>query len=141
MALQLAWLGLGNMGTDALHQFFEAVFPGLYVAYSSRMCTGDYHKREEPLYVVDLARQDARHALDLADKSGATMRGLELVDLYMIKVKEHMGSRGDWLGSMARLVRNQGWGLKMFRKNKRQVSQLKVQGNTFILSMIETTRG
>ncbi|KAJ5822576.1 hypothetical protein N7447_004916 [Penicillium robsamsonii] len=36
-----------GVGTDALHQFFEAVF-----------------KRFEPLFAVDLVRKDARHALD-----------------------------------------------------------------------------
>ncbi|PYI01105.1 6-phosphogluconate dehydrogenase-like protein NAD-binding protein [Aspergillus sclerotiicarbonarius CBS 121057] len=87
-----------SLGTDALHQFFEAVFPGPYVAYSARMRSGDYHERAEPLFAVDLARKDARHALDLAAKSGATMKGVELADAYMAKVKEHMGTRGDVAG-------------------------------------------
>ncbi|KAL4738900.1 6-phosphogluconate dehydrogenase-like protein NAD-binding protein [Aspergillus similis] len=87
-----------GLGTDALHQFFEAVFPGPYVAYSARMRSGDYHKRAEPLFAVDLARKDARHAMDLAKKAGASMRGLELADGYMAQVKEHMGERGDLAG-------------------------------------------
>ncbi|OGM48256.1 oxidoreductase [Aspergillus bombycis] len=87
-----------GLGTDALHQFFEAVFPGPYVAYSARMRSGDYHKRPEPLFAVDLARKDARHAMDLAEKAGATMRGLKLADGYMTQVQEHQGERGDVAG-------------------------------------------
>jgi 3-hydroxyisobutyrate dehydrogenase-like beta-hydroxyacid dehydrogenase len=87
-----------GLGTDALHQFFEEVFPGPYVAYSGRMRSGDYHTRAEPLFAIDLARKDARHAMDLASKTGTTMKGVELVDSYMAKVKEHMGGRGDVAG-------------------------------------------
>ena len=36
--------GLGN---DNLHQFVEAVFPGPFASYSSRLLAGDYHTREE----------------------------------------------------------------------------------------------
>ncbi|KNG85757.1 oxidoreductase [Aspergillus nomiae NRRL 13137] len=87
-----------GLGTDALHQFFEAVFPGPYVAYSARMRSGDYHTRSEPLFAVNLARKDARHAMDLAEKAGATLRGLKLADDYMAQVKEHQGERGDVAG-------------------------------------------
>ncbi|PYH88019.1 NAD(P)-binding protein [Aspergillus ellipticus CBS 707.79] len=87
-----------GLGTDALQIFFEAVFPGPYVAYSNRMRSGDYHEREAPLFAVDLARKDARHAMDLAEKAGARMRGVELVDGYMGRVKEQMGTRGDVAG-------------------------------------------
>ena len=36
--------GLGN---DCLHQFVETMFPGPYTAYSNRMMSGDYYKRDE----------------------------------------------------------------------------------------------
>ena len=36
--------GLGNKN---LHQFIETMFPGPYAAYSGRLTTGDYYKREE----------------------------------------------------------------------------------------------
>ena len=36
-----------KLGTDNLHQFVEAMFPGPYTAYSTRMTSGDYHKRDE----------------------------------------------------------------------------------------------
>lgn len=55
-----------GLGTDNLHRFVEGLFPGPYAAYSTRMLSGDYYKRDEPLFAVDLARKDARHAMDLA---------------------------------------------------------------------------
>ena len=36
--------GLGN---DNLHQFIETMFPGPYTAYSGRLMSGDYYKRDE----------------------------------------------------------------------------------------------
>lgn len=87
-----------GLETDAMHQFFEAVFPGPYVAYSNRMRSGDYHKRPEPLFSVDLVRKDARHALDMARTSGATMKGVELADHYLTQVKDRMGEKGDLAG-------------------------------------------
>lgn len=83
-----------GLGTDGLHQFFETIFPGAYVGVSNQMRLGDYH-REEPAFAVDLARKDARHALDLASKSGTTMKSVQLTDSYLAQVKEHMGARGD----------------------------------------------
>lgn len=76
-----------GLGTDALHQFFEAVFPRPYVAYSSRMRSGDYHDRDEPLF-----------AIDLASKAGATMKGVQLADSYLAQIKEHMRKRDDLAG-------------------------------------------
>ena len=35
-----------GLGTQNLHQFVETMFPGPYVAYSSRMMSGDYYTRE-----------------------------------------------------------------------------------------------
>ncbi|KAJ5112872.1 NAD(P)-binding protein [Penicillium angulare] len=103
-----------GLGTQALHQFFEAVFPGPYVAYSGRMLSGDYCTRAEPHFAVDLARKDARHAMNLAQTSGTTMKGVELVDGYMEKVKNYMGDRGD-VASIYGAVR-QDAGLKFENK-------------------------
>lgn len=36
-----------GLGVDNLHQFIETMFPGPYAAYSTRMRSGDYHKREK----------------------------------------------------------------------------------------------
>lgn len=87
--------GLGN---DRLHQFIETMFPGPYTAYSNRLRQGDYYKREEPLFAVDLARKDARHAMDLAKTHGVRMRDVEVADKHLEEVQKHMGSRGDIAG-------------------------------------------
>lgn len=62
------------------------------------MMSGDYHKREEPLFAVDLARKDARHAMDLAKASGAQMKDVQVADAHLAAVKEHMGEKGDIAG-------------------------------------------
>lgn len=99
--------GLGN---DNLHQFIETMFPGPYAAYSTRMTSGDYHKREEPLFAVDLARKDARHAMALAKAAGTQMKDVEVADKHLEQVKKHMGERGD-IASIYGAVRQEG-GLK-----------------------------
>lgn len=87
-----------GLGGENFHHFIETMFPGPYTAYSARMMSGDYYKREEPLFAVDLARKDARHAKDLARASGGQMPALEVADAHLAKVKEHMGARGDIAG-------------------------------------------
>lgn len=87
--------GLGN---DNLHQFIETMFPGPYTAYSGRLIGGDYHKRDEPLFAVDLARKDAKHALNLAEAFGTKMKDVEVADGHLSDVQKHMGSKGDIAG-------------------------------------------
>lgn len=99
-----------GLGTENLHKFIELLFPGPYVAYSTRMRSGDYHKREEPLFAVDLARKDVAHALALAKESGMHLKALEVADAHLVQVKEHVGARGD-LPAIYGAVRKEG-GLK-----------------------------
>jgi 3-hydroxyisobutyrate dehydrogenase-like beta-hydroxyacid dehydrogenase len=99
--------GLGN---DNLHQFIETMFPGPYSAYSTRMLSGDYYKREEPLFAVDLARKDARHAMDLAKAAGTRLKDVEVADAHLAQVKEHRGEKGD-IASIYGAVRQEA-GLK-----------------------------
>ena len=87
-----------GLGVEDLHQFIQTMFPGPYVAYSNRLKSGDYHTREEPLFAVDLARKDARHAQALANRAGVTMKNVELADGYLKVCEEHMGARGDIAG-------------------------------------------
>jgi 3-hydroxyisobutyrate dehydrogenase-like beta-hydroxyacid dehydrogenase len=87
-----------GLGADSLHQFLEVMFPGPYAAYSNRMKSGDYYKREEPLFAVDLAMKDARHAQALANKVGVQMKIVEIANEYLKGVKDHMGARGDIAG-------------------------------------------
>lgn len=87
-----------GLGTESLHQFIENIFPGPFTAYSTRMLTGDYYKREEPLFAVDLARKDARHAMSLASSVGARLGNVETADSHLVIVKEHAGAKGDIAG-------------------------------------------
>jgi 3-hydroxyisobutyrate dehydrogenase-like beta-hydroxyacid dehydrogenase len=84
-----------GLGTENLHQFIAQMFPGPYTLYSTRMLSGDYHKREEPLFAVDLARKDVAHALNLAKAAGSRLKDVEVADSHLAEVKEHMGARGD----------------------------------------------
>jgi 3-hydroxyisobutyrate dehydrogenase-like beta-hydroxyacid dehydrogenase len=84
-----------GLGSEALHKFLEAVLPAPYAAYSNRMMSGDYYKREEPLFAVDLARKDARHAMDLAKTAGTRLENVETADRHLVKVKERSGEKGD----------------------------------------------
>jgi len=99
--------GLGN---DNLHQFIEIMFPGPYTAFSTRMLSGDYYKREEPLFAVDLARKDARHAMALAKAAGTRLKDIEVADAHLEKVKKHQGEKGD-IASIYGAVRQEA-GLK-----------------------------
>jgi 3-hydroxyisobutyrate dehydrogenase-like beta-hydroxyacid dehydrogenase len=87
-----------GLGTDNLHQFIETMFPGPYAAYSARMLSGDYHKREEPLFAVDLARKDARHAMALAKAAGTRLKDVEVGEAHLEMVKKHKGEAGDIAG-------------------------------------------
>jgi len=87
-----------GLGSENLHQFIEAMLPGAYAAYSKRMMSGDYYTREEPLFGVDLARKDARHALDLAKQAGTRLEAVETADRHLVAVKERMGEKGDLPG-------------------------------------------
>jgi 3-hydroxyisobutyrate dehydrogenase-like beta-hydroxyacid dehydrogenase len=87
-----------GLGSENFNQYIEIMFPGPYTAYSARMLSGDYYKRKEPLFAVDLARKDAGHAKSLAKSSGAKVPAVEVGDAHLAKVKEHMGARGDIAG-------------------------------------------
>ena len=81
-----------------MHKFIEVMFPGPYVAYSNRMMNGDYYLRDEPLFHVDLARKDARHAQKVATDSGTRMRIVELADEYLQGVQKEAADNGDIAG-------------------------------------------
>lgn len=84
-----------GLGSDNLHALIETMFPGPYTAYSTRMMSGDYYKREEPLFAVDLARKDARHAMALAKAAGTRLKDVEVADAHLEQVKKHKGEAGD----------------------------------------------
>lgn len=86
-----------GLGTEHSHKFIELMMPGIYAAYSNRMLSGDYWKREEPLFQVDLARKDAGHARKIAEVSGVKLTNLETADAHLAKVQEHT-KNGDVAG-------------------------------------------
>ncbi|KAK7423779.1 hypothetical protein QQZ08_008934 [Neonectria magnoliae] len=87
-----------GLGPDVLHKFVEAFFPGPYTAYSTRMLSGHYYKREEPLFAVGLARKDARHLLSLAEAAGARLQNVETANAHLTQLEEHAGPSGDIAG-------------------------------------------
>jgi 3-hydroxyisobutyrate dehydrogenase-like beta-hydroxyacid dehydrogenase len=84
-----------GLGVENLQSFISTMFPGPYTAYSQRMLAGDYYQREEPMFHIDLARKDARHARSLADSSGSSVKMLGLAQERLEKVKEKLGDKGD----------------------------------------------
>jgi len=86
-----------GLGTDNLHQFIEAMFPGPYTAYSNRLKTGGYYKTD-PLFNAHLAHKDAAHAKNLADSCGAKMKGLEVAQAHLQHVIKEKGNKGDIAG-------------------------------------------
>ncbi|KAK3943869.1 NAD binding domain of 6-phosphogluconate dehydrogenase-domain-containing protein [Diplogelasinospora grovesii] len=87
-----------GLGCKYLHSWIENMFPGPYAAYSNRMLTGDYYKRDYPLFAVDLARKDAGHAMSLAQGAGVRLKNTEVADGHLADVKAHVGEMGDIAG-------------------------------------------
>ncbi|PGH00896.1 hypothetical protein GX51_05560 [Blastomyces parvus] len=85
-----------GLGVDSLHSFLELMYPGAYVRNSNRVRSGGGQTREEPPFAVDLARKDARYAMDVASAVGVRMKGLELADEYLQGVEKHIkGEKGE----------------------------------------------
>ncbi|KAJ5554871.1 Dehydrogenase multihelical [Penicillium sp. DV-2018c] len=61
---------VSGLGTGPLKEFLDIFAPGAFVSYAERMIGGDYYKREEPLFAVDLARKDLRHVQGIAGEGG-----------------------------------------------------------------------
>jgi 3-hydroxyisobutyrate dehydrogenase-like beta-hydroxyacid dehydrogenase len=87
-----------GLGTKHLHTFVENMFGGPVAAYSGRMVSGDYYKRDPPAFAVDLARKDAGHAMSLAKSAGMRLHNVETGDNHLKTVKELRGEKGDLAG-------------------------------------------
>ncbi|KAJ5666450.1 uncharacterized protein N7477_008898 [Penicillium maclennaniae] len=87
-----------GLGTGPMKQWLDLFAPGPFAKYAERMITGDYYKREEPLFAVDLARKDLRHASNLAKEGGQRMRNVEVTDGFLQDVKAEQGAKGDIAG-------------------------------------------
>ncbi|ODM17690.1 hypothetical protein SI65_06478 [Aspergillus cristatus] len=84
-----------GLGAEMYEKWVATMFPGAFAKYAERMTSGDYHKREEPLFAVDLARKDLRHASTLASDGGMRLRSVEVTDGYLQEVKKEKGEKGD----------------------------------------------
>lgn len=84
-----------GLGVEPLKEWIDEFSPGPFSKYAGRMVSGDYYQREEPLFAVDLARKDLRHAKDLAQQGGQRMRNVEVTDHFLEGVKEERGEKGD----------------------------------------------
>lgn len=87
-----------GLGTLALLRMVELMFPGPFVAYATRFQTGDYYQHDPPIFSVDLARKDARHAQSIAHEAGVTMKNVELADSYLRVEQDARGSSGELAG-------------------------------------------
>ncbi|KAH7178454.1 NAD binding domain of 6-phosphogluconate dehydrogenase-domain-containing protein [Fusarium sp. MPI-SDFR-AT-0072] len=97
-----------GLGTEAIHQIVDSIFGGPYTAYSQRMLTGDYYNRDEPLFAVELARKDARHAMSLAESVGVRLRNVEAADAHLAMAYEHAGSSADMAGIYGAIRKESG---------------------------------
>lgn len=101
-----------GLGVEPFKQWLDLFAPGPFVKYAERMIGGDYYKREEPLFAVDLARKDLRHAASLAGEGGQRMRNAEVTDGFLKDVKEEMGVKGDIAGVYGAARKAAGKGFK-----------------------------
>ncbi|KAF3767363.1 NAD(P)-binding protein [Cryphonectria parasitica EP155] len=86
-----------GLGTKYSHQIIEQLLPGIYPPYSSRMLSGDYWKRVEPLFHADLARKDAGHVLKMAKDAGCHLPNVETADRHLEAVQKRT-TNGDFAG-------------------------------------------
>lgn len=87
-----------GLGVGPLKEWLGLFAPGPFANYAERMTSGDYYQREEPLFAVDLARKDLRHAAGIAGEGGLRMRNVEITDSLLRDVKEECGEKGDIAG-------------------------------------------
>jgi 3-hydroxyisobutyrate dehydrogenase-like beta-hydroxyacid dehydrogenase len=87
-----------GLGMQPVHDLVSNLFAAPYAAYSTRMMSGDYYKRDEPLFAVDLAIKDCNHAQSLANKAGVTMNNVKRATELLKDVKDHEGAKGDIAG-------------------------------------------
>ncbi|KAL2832900.1 hypothetical protein BDW59DRAFT_180514 [Aspergillus cavernicola] len=87
-----------GLGVDVYAQWVSTMFPGPFAKYAERMATGEYFQREEPLFAVDLARKDLRHAASIGKEAGVSLPSVKITDGYLKVVKEEKGEKGDIAG-------------------------------------------
>jgi 3-hydroxyisobutyrate dehydrogenase-like beta-hydroxyacid dehydrogenase len=98
LAEALVFAEKSGLGQDTLNEFIQLMFPNSpFAAYSSRMMAGDYAPTgdKRPGFFVDLARKDARHAMDLATSCGARLEVVEVMDRHLKSAREIGGENMD----------------------------------------------
>ncbi|KAE8350896.1 hypothetical protein BDV28DRAFT_29400 [Aspergillus coremiiformis] len=97
-----------GLGADNYQKWIHTWLPGPFAKYTDRMCEGDYYKRDEPLFAVDLARKDLGHASSIAQEAGVRMRSVEVTDAYLQEVKKEKGVKGDLAGVYGAIRKESG---------------------------------
>ncbi|KAK1140450.1 hypothetical protein N8T08_010396 [Aspergillus melleus] len=87
-----------GLGVEAYRRWVHTFLPGPFAKYADRMVDGEYWKREEPLFAVDLARKDLGHAANVSGRAGVRLRSVEVTDEYLKGVKAEKGVKGDLAG-------------------------------------------
>ena len=98
LAEALVFAEKSGLGQNTLNEFIQLMFPNSpFAAYSTRMLEGDYAPvaPKRPGFFVDLARKDARHAMDLARECGARLEVVEVMDKHLKTAKEVGGENMD----------------------------------------------
>lgn len=97
-----------GLGVQAYSKWVHTFLPGPFAKYADRMTGGDYYKRDEPLFAVDLARKDLGHAADVAGRAGVRLRSVEVTDEYLKQVKAEKGEKGDLAGVYGAIRKESG---------------------------------
>jgi 3-hydroxyisobutyrate dehydrogenase-like beta-hydroxyacid dehydrogenase len=53
---------------------------------------------KQPLFAVDGARKDIRHARNIAEAAGVRLKALEVADSHLEHVQQSKGAKGDLAG-------------------------------------------
>lgn len=99
-----------GLGTDSYVQWARTMFPGPIAKYAERMASGEYFRREEPLFAVDLARKDLRHAAGIAGGAGMELPSVKVTDGFLKMVREEKGEKGDVAGVYGAIRKGAGLG-------------------------------
>ncbi|GAB1191211.1 hypothetical protein APSETT444_000383 [Aspergillus pseudonomiae] len=97
-----------GLGADMYQKWIHTWLGGPFAKYADRMVEGDYHKRDEPLFAVDLARKDLGHATSIAQDAGMRLRSVEVTDAYLQEVKKEKGVKGDVAGVYGAIRKESG---------------------------------
>ncbi|OGM39469.1 UDP-glucoronosyl and UDP-glucosyl transferase family protein [Aspergillus bombycis] len=97
-----------GLGADMYQKWIHTWLGGPFAKYADRMVEGDYHKRDEPLFAVDLARKDLGHATSIAQEAGVRLRSVEVTDAYLQEVKKEKGVKGDVAGVYGAIRKESG---------------------------------